>query len=526
MGGATQEADGSAVRADAAPFALEISALSKTFGPVKVLSDLDLTIAPGEIHALVGENGSGKSTAIKILSGYHVPDHGGRVLMHGQPLDFGSAASSYERGLRFVHQDVGLVDSCSVLDNLLLTSGFPTSLGTIRGRSAVHEAKRDLARVGLDLNPKRLVERLTPSQKVGIAIARAIRSNDQAPVRALVLDEPTSMLPVTEVENLLAILREAAGQGIGVLYVSHRIDELFEIAQQVTVLRDGVVVARKPIAELDHRSLVHLLVGREFEQVAALTRGVHVADAESVLSVDELSADSVHSFSLSAHAGEIVGVAGLTGSGRESVLPAIFGATPNSGGTVTVAGVRMTRTTPGRAMAAGMTYLPRDRRRQGGILGFSARENIALTDVKRSWRFPRLIKRMEREETREWFHKLDVRPASGVEKPLGSFSGGNQQKVVLAKLLRRSPRVLLLDEPTQGVDAGAKALIHRQIVAAAEAGCAVVVCSVEDEELVALCHRVLVLRHGRCATELSGEELTTSALAAATLIDATKVGSR
>jgi ribose transport system ATP-binding protein len=497
----------------AARCALSVRGLSKTFAGSVALDGVDLDVGAGEIHALLGENGSGKSTLIKILSGYHQPDPGGRVLIDSQPLEFGSAESSYHLGCRFVHQDLGLIAAASVLDNLSLNGGFPTRWGSIRTSVARRLAAEDLARVGVDVAPETAVGLLSPAQRTGVAVARALRQLglDGQEVKLLVLDEPTATLPETEVEQLLSTVRRVADLGIGVLYVTHRLDEVFELAENATVLRDGRKVATRPVASLDRRGLVSLLVGGELDEVSAESRALHPERGTPVLRVQDLRAGPLAGVSLEARAGDIIGVAGITGSGREILLGAIFGAVERDGGTVAVGDVTVPPHQPRRAMDAGMGYLPAERKTLGGIMEFSARENVTLANLAPFWARGLLRRRREAQEAESWFERLLVRPPA-VEAPLMTFSGGNQQKIIFAKWLRRHPAVLLLDEPTQGVDVGAKVALHRQILATAVEGTAVILTSSDVDELAALCHQVIVLRRGRVVARLRGDEITVSAI--------------
>ncbi len=495
---------------------LQVEQLTKSFVGKQVLTALDLTVERGEVHALLGENGSGKSTFIKILSGYHAPDARGRVFADGQALPFGSPAASHAAGFRFVHQDLALIDSESVSDNLALSAGFATRLGTVRGRESKRAAKEDLARVGLDLDPASPVGKLSPAQKTGVAIARALRPDRDVPVRLLVLDEPTAALPQAEVEHLLSIIRTASGAGVGVLYVTHRLDEVFSVARRVTVLRDGRKQASVPTSAVDRRGLVKLLIGDELGEVKAASAEVQVTDAHPVLCVQELEAASLADVSFDVRPGDIVGIAGITGSGRESLLGAIFGARGRHAGVVSVNGRTVRPDRPDLSRDAGMAYVPPDRKLFAGIMALSARENISLSDLRPFWKGGLLRQRAERAECRDWFERLSIRPPA-FDSPLATFSGGNQQKIVVAKWLRRNPAVLLLDEPTQGVDIAAKAQLHHEILAAAQTGCGVVISSADLDEMAALCHRVLVLRDGRLIAHLAGESLTVQELTHAVL---------
>src|SRR3712207_873199 len=327
------------VRTEATVPALRATGVSKTFAGVVALDNLHLVIEHGEVHALLGENGSGKSTFIKILSGYHAPDPGGDVRVDDTEVHLGAPESSYALGCRFVHQDLGLIDSSSVLDNLFMSSGFPTRAGTVRRREAERQARIDLARVGLDhIDPHALLASLTPAVKTGVAVARALRADSATPVRVLVLDEPTATLPDDEVHQLLDIVRQVASRGVGVLYVTHRLDEVFDIADRASVLRDGRLVATEPTGNLTRAQLVNLLLGSELDELQAATENLHPeVGAAPVLDVADLRGGPLRGVSLAVRPGDIVGIAGITGSGRETVLGTIFGASPRKSGEVRVA---------------------------------------------------------------------------------------------------------------------------------------------------------------------------------------------
>jgi len=489
---------------------LVASGLTKAFAGTVALRGATLEVSAGEVHALLGENGSGKSTLIKILSGYHVPDEG-TVHVDGAELEFGNAMSAYALGCRFIHQDLGLVDTMSVRDNLMLSSGFPSRLWTVRERAAEREAREMLERAGVELDPRQLVATLSPAQRTGVAVARALRRDTSVSTKLLVLDEPTATLPEAEVSHLLQIVRAVADRGIGIVYVTHRLDEVLQVAERLTVLRDGSRVATRPSHGIARAKLVEMLVGSDFEeptrQPIAELRG-----AEQALAVQGLSAGPVGDVSFVARKGEVLGVAGITGSGRETVLGTLFGAEPRLDGTVTVAGRQVKKDDPGAAVESGMAYLPADRKRKGGLMMLTARENVSLPRLRPFWKAPFLRRNREYAECRRWFEELDIRPATQFDQTLERFSGGNQQKVLLAKWLRLEPDVLLLDEPTQGVDVASKAEIHQQLAATARRGAAVVIASSDVDELAAVCTRVVVLRDGAVVTELIGDAVRTEAI--------------
>lgn len=509
------EAAGRVSEQVAAP-ALETRHVSKTFAGNRVLADLDLTIAPGEIRALLGGNGSGKSTMIKILSGYHRPDPGAQMAIAGQPLAEGDAQAARQHGARFVHQELGLVNASSILDNLALTCGIPTVLGTIRGRKAAQRARHILAAVGLDLDPARMVEALSPAERTGVALAAAVHGVDDGLVRLLVLDEPTATLPAYEVGVLLSMVKRIAAWGIGVLYVTHRLDEVFQLGARVTVLRSGRHVITTDSSSLDRAALVHYLVGSELDEVRREAAAAPPA-RQVVLTAASIRSDKLAGVSFEISAGEVVGVSGVTGSGREAVAATIFGALPRDGGTIRIKDQDLPPGRPDVSIRQGVGYLPADRRESGSISGLTARENLTLANLT-SWRGWWLRNRLELDETASWFERLEVKPADGYDDPFYSFSGGNQQKVLFGKWLRLAPQLLLLDEPTQGVDVGAKAEIHHQILNCAASGTAVLVSSSDIDELAALCHRVLIIRDGQIAVDLRGDQVTVATVTRESLI--------
>jgi ribose transport system ATP-binding protein len=490
------------------PPALWTSDLSKTFGDRTVLFPFTMSVEPGEIHALVGQNGSGKSTFIKILSGYHSPDAGGECRVSGESLEFASPQASRRLGLRFVHQDLGLIGTSSILDNLAFTRGYATRGRTIR-RSVEHQrAVEALALVDMHNDPRQLVSSLSAAQKTGVAVARAIQGGQEA-AKVLVLDEPTATLPAEEVEHLHTMLKGAVSRGLAILYVTHHLDEVFRLAHRVSVLRDGQLVESSAVDQVDRQTIVHRLIGSELEAVHRDRAPQGVArSGERRLDVVGLTTDTIHDVSLSVSAGEIVGVYGLTGSGRESLLGAIFGASPREGGRVNASGKDLPAVKPGAAIAAGVGYLPPDRKASGGFMHLTATENVTMARLRPFWQRGFLRNRAEEFEAQAWFTRLQVSPATGIKAILASFSGGNQQKLILGKWLRLAPHVLLLDEPTQGVDVGAKAELHRQIMQAANSGAGVVVASSDVEELASLCDRVLIMRNGVVTAELEREQVT------------------
>ena len=485
---------------------LRIEHLSKTFPGQVALSDVDLEVAPGEVHALVGQNGSGKSTLIKILAGYHQPDPGGQAWVDGTPLTLGDGPAAAAAGVRFVHQDLGLVGLLNAVENIALTAGYITGRGSkIQWKQEVARTKVALDGLGVGhIDLKVSVDTLPPAHRTAIAIARAlVRWEDGA--NLLILDEPTATLPGEDVQRLFEVIHRLKERGVSILYVSHHLDEVFELADRVTVLRDGVKVGTVPVETLDHKGLVELIVGHHIETTSAT---VNIPNSQPLLAVRGMSGGSVTHIDLDVAPGEIVGVAGITGSGREHVLGLIAGQLPRLTGEVSVAGTTIENYAPRQAIQAGVAFVPAERGLRGTVGPMNVRENLSIADVGRHFLGGRLRHKREMEETNHWIDRLSIK-TSGPEAMIGSLSGGNQQKVMFGKALRLSPKLLLLDEPTQGIDIGAKDQIHRLIDEAAAEGVATLVASTDTDELVRLCHRVVVLADGRVIATLVGDHIST-----------------
>ena len=476
---------------------LEACGVSKIFAGQRALDQVSMTIRRGEIRALLGANGSGKSTLIKVLAGVHRPEPGSVVRVRGTKLELGSPRASHAAGLRFIHQDLGLIDELDLSENLALGAG---SRGTawLSSRDEWRRASAVLQKHGLGLDPRRLVASLRPSEKSMLAIVRAVEDGLEGG-GILVLDEPAATLPSDEVEHLMDLVRRLRARGVSILYVTHRLQEVFDIADTVTVLRDGALVDTKPIDQVRGNRLVEMILGRAL--------GTHRAPelnrrGNPVLSIEGLTGESLDEVSLTVHAGEVVGLTGLIGSGHEAVLGMCFGAVPASSGAVRVRGGTLPKMTPKMAMTAGMAYAPAERRTRGAMLEWTVRENLTLPLLKPLRRSRRLSRRAESADALQWLSRLQVKPLD-TEARFGSLSGGNQQKVVIGRWLRCAPGVLLLDEPTIGVDAGAKVAIYQELRSAADGGAGVVVASSDAEELAALCSRVLIFGHGRVVEERS-----------------------
>ncbi|GAB3618348.1 sugar ABC transporter ATP-binding protein [Okibacterium endophyticum] len=494
---------------------LQIEALSKTFPGQQALTGFGLSLRRGEIHALVGENGSGKSTLIKCLSGYHAPDAGARISVDGSDLVIPyPPTAARKNGLAFIHQDLGLVSTLSVTENLALARGFHTGFGArIAWRKEHERARAILEEFGHgEIDPREPVGDLPLAAQTIIAVARALHHGERAHV--IVLDEPTASMPHAEVEKLHASIRRIAETGVAVLYVSHRLEEIFSLCDRVTALRNGCNVGTVDVADLDYDGLVNLIVGDDVEPFAAST--AESVRNEVALTFDGISGDIVQGATGSVRAGEIVGVTGLLGSGSSELGKLLFGAATAKSGTVTVQGVPFSAQSPDGAMKRSIGFVPGNRAREAILPRASLTENIMLVDSRRyfinGWR----NRGREKAHAQSLIERFNVRP-NDPDREIFSLSGGNQQKVVLAKWLNRNPKVIIFEEPVQGIDIGAKTEVYSVIGQAARDGAAVIVISTELEDLAHLCHRVLVMKDGRIVADVSGAEKSRERLAALAL---------
>ncbi len=488
---------------------LTIEHLTKVFPGQVALDDVSLTINAGRTHALVGQNGSGKSTLIKILAGYHQPTGEPTATYYGAdgdgaPLQLGDGKAAESHGIRFVHQDLGLVDTLTSVENLALGTGFNTRFGWIDWKGETERAKAALADLGFDdFDVTTPVGTLAPSQKTAVALARALRGWQEA-AHLLVLDEPTASLPGADVQRLFEAIRRLKARGVAILYVSHHLDEVFEIADEVTVLRDGRPITTLEVGELDHGKLIELMIGHK---VTLGTSSAQRIDDEVRLEIRGLAGGNIECFDLQLHSGEIVGVAGITGSGREHVVPLIAGHLPTTAGSVIINGIATGNYAPRETVQTGGCYLAADRTAHGVFKYFSVVANTTISDVKRNTKFGRLLHKQEHGEAKEWIDKLQVKTAGGAAH-IGTLSGGNQQKVLFARGLRLRPTVIMLDEPTRGIDVGAKEEIHSLIDQAAADGAGVLMVSTDTDEIVRTANRVIIMRDGKIAAELTGSDIT------------------
>lgn len=484
---------------------IRATGVQKRYGGVQALRGVDFDLASGEIHALVGENGSGKSTLLRILSGQLMPDTG-TVLLGGRPVRFADAAEAMQAGIATVTQETTLVRSLSVAENIFLGPRKERRWYGIDWRGTRARARAILERLELQLDVDELVGQLRPDQQQMVEIARAL----SMAARAVILDEPTSSLSDDEVAALFRSVRALRRQGVAIAFVSHRLNEVFELADRVTVLRDGSVVGSGPIGDYDRSGLIAQMTGRTLEDVDIGGRE-HIS-ANPVLRVRDLNVpDHIESASLDVERGEIVGLAGLVGAGRSELLEALFGVNPRWTGKVEIDGKRVTCRSPMEAMRYGVGYVPAERKTLGLVQDMTVRENLLMAHTAKMWRLSRPRAAYEQRIVDEAVRSFGI-VAESASVPVAQLSGGNQQKVVLAKWLANQPKVLLLDEPTRGVDVGAKLEIYKLLRQVKDSGVGILMSSSETPELRLLCDRILVMYRGRITASLTREEATEAKL--------------
>jgi len=484
---------------------LRAEGIHKRFGGVHALRGTSLVVHPGEVHTLVGENGSGKSTLLKILSGQLQPDSG-TIEFAGEPTALRNATDALRRGIATVTQETTLVPDLSIAENVLLGHRKPRRAGLIDWSATRRSAREALARLSIDLQPTRIVRHLRPDQQQMVEIARALSVD----ARVLILDEPTSSLTDDEVDSLFRIVRRLTEQGVATIFVTHRLNEVFRISDRITVLRDGHTVGTGAAGEFDRPRLIELMVGRALEHVGDEAGRPQSSDA--LLRVRGLTLPGAFAkVDLEVAPGEVVGLAGLVGAGRSELLEALFGLRVAEG-SVELAGQRVTIRNPRDAIRLHVGFVPADRKRQGLVLEMSVRENLMMASTARLPRVRYPNPAEELEQVTGVISDLQIR-AHSTRAPVATLSGGNQQKVVLGKWLSTQPRLLLLDEPTRGVDVGAKAEIYKLLLDASRRDIGVVVSSSEIPELLTLCDRIVVLFRGHVAAVLSRAEATEARIA-------------
>jgi ribose transport system ATP-binding protein len=486
---------------------MDARGFAKTFSGRKVLRDVDLTIEAGEIHGLVGQNGSGKSTFIKILSGYHAPDQGAALRIDDREIDLPLGPQDPAKlGLAFVHQDLALVETATVLENLCV-GRYQTGFGwRIRWRCERERVSRALGHFGIAISPDAVVSTLREVDKARVAILRAVEQLRDRSRGVLILDEPTAYLPVDGIEQLFQTIREVAETGIGVLFVTHRLEEIFSVTDRVTVLRDGRLIGTKKTETLSEEQLISQILGFALERL--YPDRAQPTDAVA-LRVRELQGSMVRGLSFELNRGEILGLTGLLGMGWEQVPYLLFGAEPAWAGMAEIIGnqVALQGLAPREAINMGLALIPANRLRDGVVPLASVAENMTLPTISRYFDHGTLRLKRETSAVAQLMDRFRAVPREP-KQAIATLSGGNQQKVILAKWFARDPAVFLMHEPTHGVDVGARRQIFERVREAAEAGKAVLVATSEQEDLAALCHRVIVFRNGRPVSELKGEDVS------------------
>lgn len=478
--------------------ALEARDIVKRFDGVHALEGAHLSVRPGEIHALLGENGAGKSTLIKVLTGIYAPDSG-TLRRAGEEVEFANVRVAKRAGVVALYQELSIIPSLSVAENILLGEQTPSRGGVVQWRTLRRRAKEQLDRIHQRISLGKLAGELSPVQQTMVAFARALATDAQV----LILDEPTASLTDTEITELFSVLRRLRDEGVAILYVSHRLEEVFELCDRLTIMRNGKTIVTKDVADSHIDEVISNMVGRAAGELYP-ERGGTVTH-EVALAVESLDGRRVKDVSFVAHKGEVLGIGGLAGSGRSELLRILSGAQRHVAGTIAVDGKALPHSPGvGRALDAGIALVPEERRSQGVILGSTIRDNIALANIPAVSTAGIVSGARISDIVNKGMADLRIK-ARSQRQPVGELSGGNQQKVVLAKMLARKPSVLLMDEPTRGIDVGTKAEIYRLIRALAAGGTTVIAVSSELPELIGMCDRILIMHEGRISGEVEAD---------------------
>ena len=479
---------------------LELKNISKSFSGVEVLHNVSFELRPGEVHALLGENGAGKSTLVKIITGVHYPDKG-EILLNGEPVHFSDARESRQAGIAAIYQELSLFPDLDVAENIFAGRQPVTLGGRVDWRKLYAEAGKLLESLGVKLDLKQKARTLSIAQQQMVEIARAFSINAQI----LIMDEPTSSLTLHEVDDLFRLVRRLRAEGTAIIFISHRLEELFSLADRVTVLRDGSYVDTRSMKDVTRDDLIRMMVGRT---ITNLFPKQDVQAGDVVLKVENLTrAGSFQDVSFELRRGEILGLAGLVGAGRTNVARAIFGVEPASGGRIQVEGRDVVITSPQQAIGLGLAYVPEDRQLHGLIPAMSLTPNISLPMLDHYAQLGWLRDKSERKSAYDAALQMEVR-ANNIWQLARELSGGNQQKVVLAKWLSTNPRILILDEPTRGIDVGTKAAVHGLMSKLASEGMAILMISSELPEILGMSDRVIVMREGHVTGHFSRAEAT------------------
>lgn len=482
------------------PGTLEIRHISKAFPNVQALDDVSLDIRAGEVLAFVGENGAGKSTLLKIINGDYQPDEG-TMSIDGEQLSFPNPYIAHKAGIRVIYQEPEIISGVDVAENIWVGE-LPMKNGFLDRNTLYKTVRESLHEYGFDsiLQPEMMGDKLSAAQRQLVEIMRALKSG----VRVLALDEPTSSLSDDEVERLFTLVRKLREQGLAIIYVSHRLAEILTLCDRIAVLRDGKLITVKPASELNDHEIVHLMVGRELKEIFNRT---HVVSNREMLRVENINSRWHHDISFHINAGEVVGFSGLIGAGRSELAKVIFGDLKKDSGHIILDGTDISVNSPDDAISKGIGLAPEDRKKEGLVLIRSVLENASLVIVKQLTKIGFVNRKLERAIATQFVKKMNVRTPS-LEQQIGKLSGGNQQKVVLARWLAAKPKVLILDEPTRGIDVGAKAEIYKLIDELAGEGLAIMFISSELPEIIGLSDRVYVMCNGKITGELQHDELT------------------
>jgi len=483
---------------------IELKNIHKTFPGVYALKNVSLSICPGEIHALVGENGAGKSTLIKVMAGYHLYEQG-EYLINGKDANIQTPNDAIKAGIAVVYQELNIVDSLSVAENVFFGRLPKTALGRVLWKKLYQDTKDILERIGLNIDPKRKAGFLSVAQKQMVEIARSMSMNP----KVIIMDEPTSALAPSEINIILNVIEKLRAENIGILYISHKLDEVLKISNRITVLRDGEFIECVSTPKTNEKNLINLMVGRSMEQIY---KRKSCAEEEIALEVDGLSTDKVKDISFYVKKGEIVGFSGLMGAGRTELAKGLFGADEREQGTIKILGNSLNKNSKVKAVGLGMGFIPEDRKDEGILPNLTVRENTTISAITACAEKGVVSKRKEVQVTDEMIKNLHIK-TSGQEQLIVNLSGGNQQKVLLARwMAKKNLKVLIVDEPTRGIDVGAKHEIYTLLDSLVQTGLAVVIMSSEMQELLGACDRIYVMRKGRITGEYSAQEATAEKL--------------
>ena len=483
---------------------IELKNIHKKFPGVYALNDVSLSVYPGEIHALVGENGAGKSTLIKVMAGYHACDRG-EYLIKGESARIQNPNDAIKQGIAVVYQELSVVDSLSVAENIFFGRLPKSSFGRVMWRELYQETQKVLDRIGLEIDPKRKVGLLSVAQKQMVEIARSISMEP----KVIIMDEPTSALAPVEIDTIFKIIQKLKEQNVGILYISHKLDEVLRISSRVTVLRDGEFIKCLQTEETNEAQLIDLMVGRNMDE---MFRRKFCAQEEVALSVNNLSTDKIRDVSFYVKKGEIVGFSGLMGAGRTELANGIFGQDKRKKGVIEICGNILDKNSKVKAVEMGMGFIPENRKDEGILPNLSVKENTTISSISCCSEKGVIFKARERKITNEMIKNLHIK-AVGQDSLIVNLSGGNQQKVLIARwLAKKNLKVLIVDEPTRGIDVGAKHEIYALLEELVKTGLAIVIMSSEMQEILGVCDRIYVMRRGRVVNEYSAQDATSEKL--------------